>query len=253
MSNAYPKIFFSKNPYTIDNIRIWIKNNTNYKLISIEYKGAYEKLELECPLHGNFKISWNKLFQGEGCSNCVNNKKYTLKEIIQLINYKNSNIEVISKEYNGINEKITCKCKIDNYVWDITPHNILANNNGCPECKRRLFLGENNPNYNFDLSKEEREQKRLIVGKINYDHWRNYVLNRDNYTCKCCGDNKGGNLNVHHLNGWNWDKEHRLDVDNGITLCKKCHKEFHSEYGKGNNTEQQFEYFLKNKKEHLIP
>ena len=34
--------------------------------------------------------------------------------------------------------------------------------------------------------------------------------------------------------------------DNGITLSKKAHKEFHAKYGKTNNTKEQLQEFLSN-------
>ena len=65
------------------------------------------------------------------------------------------------------------------------------------------------------------------------------VMSRDNYTCQVCGQ-EGGELQVHHLNGYNWDIDNRYNPENGITLCKKCHADFHKVYGRGNNTLQQF-------------
>ena len=38
----------------------------------------------------------------------------------------------------------------------------------------------------------------------------------------------------------------RTDESNGITLCKNCHKNFHSIYGFGNNTKEQFEEWIGN-------
>lgn len=246
MSGAYPKIFFSKNPYTLYNINIWIKNNTEYELISDKYVNASSKLKLKCKKHGDFEISWSKLFQGEGCQKCVNNKMYTLEEIKNMVECINKNIEIISKEYNGMFSKVLCKCKIDNFEWKVTPHNILSNNNGCPECKKEKFRGENNHRYNLNLTKEERELKRYYCGKDNYDNWRKSVFKRDNYICQCCKKDTHNNVS-HHLDGYNWCKEKRMDVDNGITLCEECHKEFHSIYGYGDNTKEQFEEWINGK------
>lgn len=51
-------------------------------------------------------------------------------------------------------------------------------------------------------------------------------------------------LTAHHLDGYSWCKEKRLDINNGITLCKECHEDFHIIYGTKNNTKEQFfEYY----------
>ena len=81
--------------------------------------------------------------------------------------------------------------------------------------------------------------------------WRKEVYKRYNYTCQCCGDNTGGNLNAHHLDGYEWCIEKRIDIDNGITLCEKCHKEFHCLYGRKNNTYSEFQEFLNLKNKYV--
>ena len=48
------------------------------------------------------------------------------------------------------------------------------------------------------------------------------MLLRDKYTCKCCG-HRGGTLEVHHLNGYNWFVEGRTDETNAVVLCQNCH------------------------------
>lgn len=109
---------------------------------------------------------------------------------------------------------------------------------------------KNNPNYNLNKTDEERAAQRCLEG---YEHWRVSVFNRDNYSCVCCG-NKGGNLNAHHLDGYHWCKEKRTDINNGVTLCESCHKEFHKQYSNNNNTKEQFINFMMNKlKKYLIP
>ena len=74
------------------------------------------------------------------------------------------------------------------------------------------------------------------------------VMKRDGYTCQICGK-QHCILAAHHLNGYNWDIENRYNPDNGVTLCYECHMDFHSKYGRGNNTAEQFiEYANQNRR-----
>ena len=126
----------------------------------------------------------------------------------------------------------------------------------CNKCSLKLFnsgennpnwgnkytpTGENHPNWNPNLTQTERESNR------NYKEYTQFVkkvMNRDNYTCQCCGNKINHDGIVHHLDGYNWCVEKRTDETNGITLCENCHKNFHSVYGNGNNTKEQFEEWI---------
>jgi 5-methylcytosine-specific restriction endonuclease McrA len=115
------------------------------------------------------------------------------------------------------------------------------------ECKHKgdsiFFSGENAHCYNPNITQEQRDYNRKYP---EYYDWRNKVYERDNYVCQCCGYDKGGNLNVHHFYNYAEHHELRLDIDNGITLCKQCHINFHKKYGYKNNTKAQFDEFLIN-------
>ncbi len=54
--------------------------------------------------------------------------------------------------------------------------------------------------------------------------WRRAVLIRDNFTCQLCGQ-IGRKLQAYHDKPWSKFEELRYDIDNGITLCEKCHKD----------------------------
>lgn len=111
----------------------------------------------------------------------------------------------------------------------------------CHPCAIQEFLsGENHPYWNKNKSLEERIKDRSYP---EYDEFVKRVLRRDGFTCQCCGVTDC-RLNVHHLDGYNWCKEKRLDDTNGITLCENCHSNFHAYYGSGNNTKEQFEEWI---------
>lgn len=161
---------------------------------------------------------------------------------MKLWTHRNSKYELKDgQQYKHFRSKYLFICE-EHGEFENNFSTIYSYNTGCKKCKQELFIGENNPNWNPDLTDEEREHKRLMDG---YSDWRNCVFNRDNYTCQCCGSNKSGTLIAHHLNSYHWAKEERIDVNNGITLCEECHKKFHESFGYKNNTKEQFDNFIK--------
>jgi 5-methylcytosine-specific restriction endonuclease McrA len=74
--------------------------------------------------------------------------------------------------------------------------------------------------------------------------WAKKVKVRDNHVCQLC-HRYGIPLNSHHLNSWDLFVEQRYELDNGVTLCVRCHERFHSIYGRGKNTLFQFQQFKK--------
>lgn len=64
-----------------------------------------------------------------------------------------------------------------------------------------------------------------------YKEWRTKVFQRDGFTCQICGQ-VGGKLNAHHIKHFSKDKNNRLNMDNGITLCEECHRLVHKVEGK---------------------
>lgn len=142
--------------------------------------------------------------------------------------------------------KTTVECDYCGKSFNIPKHKVINDNhhycsNECRQSSsKHILCGEQHPRFNPNLTEEDREKHR----DQNHEVWAYEVKIRDNFTCQCCGNNKSGTLVSHHLNGYNWDKEHRYDVDNGITLCIHCHSEFHKIYGYGNNTKEQFDEFL---------
>ena len=76
------------------------------------------------------------------------------------------------------------------------------------------------------------------------EYWirRKNCMVRDSYTCDLCRI-KWWKLEIHHLYNFASYKDIRLDIDNWITLCHKCHKKYHKKFWNRNTKEQ----YIKNK------
>jgi 5-methylcytosine-specific restriction endonuclease McrA len=139
-------------------------------------------------------------------------------------------------------EKVCLFCGTKFYVYP-----YLKEQKFCSyECywKSQHKRGEDSQNWKGGLTPKD----KLIRNSIEFRLWREAVFARDNYTCQVC-DQYGGNLNAHHINNFAEFPELRFAIDNGITLCEKCHKEFHKKYGIKNNTKEQLEEFIKERRQ----
>lgn len=102
-----------------------------------------------------------------------------------------------------------------------------------------------------DFKGFSRNELGMIRMSTEYKHWRNSVLERDNYTCQCC-NKRGGDLQAHHIHNFAEHEDQRFDLENGITMCVNCHSpavkgSFHSLYGVKHNNEKQLTEYIKRK------
>lgn len=234
---------FGKFKKTTDDFKseVFALVGTEYKVLG-EYKHAKENIEMrhnKCD--SSYKVTpTDFLSGGNRCPECAKNKKkntQTFKEEIYILT---------GHEYEIIGEYITSKTPISikhvscGSTFEKTPELFLIGLR-CPKYGLKRRSGENHYKYNPDLTKAERARRDMFNGEIR--KWRDQIFTRDKYTCKKCGD-FGGKLNAHHINSWDKHIDSRFDLKNGITLCEKCHKRFHSKYGYGNNTMDEFIEFL---------
>ena len=78
---------------------------------------------------------------------------------------------------------------------------------------------------------------KSIRNSFKYRQWRSDVFYRDDFTCQECGQ-RGGRLHAHHINPFAsiiqyyeittieeaFECDELWNINNGITLCKGCHK-----------------------------
>lgn len=246
------RAFAKSNPYTRDNIKLWMRiNNKEDTLLSTEYFGngsrSNDKLLFICKDGHEFKTSWADYRSGKGCPKCV--RRYeSLEDYIKVV------YEMYGDEYSVIGEYVNSQTKIMmrhnkcGYEWMVTP-NSITQRHGCPQplcCKKR---GEDHYKWNPSLTDEDRKHNSSRLTQLGYKKWRGSVLSKCNNKCIICGEKKTklNKLVPHHLNSWNTHVDQRLDVNNGVAVCEHHHKEFHSIYGFGNNTKEQFEEYMNNK------
>lgn len=100
----------------------------------------------------------------------------------------------------------------------------------CKNCLNITYRGKNHPNWKGGITSENTK----IRNSSEYKAWRLSVYERDWFTCQMpmCGY-KGKDIECHHIKKVKDNPELILDVSNGITLCKNCHKKIR-------NKEEQF-------------
>lgn len=182
------------------------------------------------------------------CSNC---EKPFIKKLSQVMNNNYCSMECVavsvSERQSGnfmAREEVICTyCK--GSIFRLKSQ-LNAKHFFCDKDCLRLGIGDTRRGaksscYKPELTKEDRIRDRNYE---EYRNWRKEVYKRDNYTCKVCHESKSGELNAHHLYSYTSFPELGVDVDNGVTLCIPCHKEFHRTFGYHNSTKKQFEDFL---------
>lgn len=169
------------------------------------------------------------------------NRKCHHNDYRKLTGFTIGNIRVLEEDgfdtrYNRKRRKWKYECllcgKIKSEVADVI---IRGDIQSCGDHKPS---GENHHNYNPNQDKYRRDSRDCKA-------WSKSIMIASDYKCIVCGDNK--RLNAHHLDGFKWCVERRFDLTNGACMCIKCHKDFHSKYGSGKNTESQFIEYIDNK------
>lgn len=222
---------------TIEEVRDAFEKR-GFNLVSEVYKNGRQKLKYTCPKHPKIinEVAYqNFKHLNQGCPVCAGGQKYTLEEARGM--FLIAGYTLLEKSYVNKNKAMKFLCPKHPERDTRMSLGSIRDGRSCRYCYLDSNKGESHPRYDHTKSIEERIERRFIDG---YTDWRNAVFERNKYTCFVCKDAKGGNLVAHHLDGYGWCVERRIDVTNGVTLCVICHKRFHAEYGYKNNTESQF-------------
>jgi hypothetical protein len=108
---------------------------------------------------------------------------------------------------------------------------------GTPSPLKGLSKAENPDIVKYGVKKEKHwnwkggisNKNHSIRATSEYRVWRRSVYKRDKYTCQICSKTKCY-LNAHHIKSLSdliKENQPLFEVENGITLCKDCHKKVH--------------------------
>jgi len=146
----------------------------------------------------------------------------------------------------GSHIKVLCKC---NKCGKERMIEFFQYREVCQRCATTQAAGTKSASWDFTISDEERKIKTKRYFWPGYNTWKRSVKQQARYICQCCGfqgKKWDGNIIAHHLNNFNDFPEQRSIFDNGVCLCKECHKRFHSIFGIKHTVKSMFEDFMKN-------
>jgi len=152
----------------------------------------------------------------------------------------------LSKLFKGIHRSTKTEFKKGQFLGNKNParqlsirEKISVVKTGVPHFNQG---GAYHPNWKGGVTKESEKVRK----NLEYKMWRRAVFARDNWTCQKCRV-RGDKINSHHIHNFADFADLRMSIENGITLCKICHKEFHKTYGLKKNTKNELQRFLENR------
>jgi len=149
---------------TIKEIKTKIDSVENYKLLSEEYVNAKSKLEILHESCGDvFQMNWDNFKQGRRCPGC-SHKKMGLDQTLPFETIKTKidsveNYKLLSDEYVNAKSKLKILHESCGDVFQMR-WAYFQQNHRCPKCWFKNNRGENNPNWNPNLTDDDRKKSR---------------------------------------------------------------------------------------------
>jgi len=269
-------IFDVSNSYTIYNINLWCHiNNKSFELVSDKYDGNDKKLIWKCSKCKEiFLTKWNGIWLGYGCPYC-SGKMAGKQNCFAISNpkaasewhpTKNGSLtprDVVSNSHR----KVWWLCGVCGHEWESTVNN-RNKGNGCWQCYNARKCGEGNHKWKGGITPLNQYLRTHIL------KWKKESFRKYNYRCAITGKNYSGKIEIHHIYGFEKILQETMEILNlpiydevskytgdelrlikdtcnklhfkyglGVCLAKKVHDEFHSIYGYGNNTQEQWKEF----------
>lgn len=114
------------------------KISQNIEILSTSYSNNRAKLDCKClKCSFEWQSTAHNLLAGGGCPRCGGTMKLTLQVFKEKLSIISPNIEIVSKEYKGMDSNIDCKCLKCGKEWRPKCKDLIHNKSGCPRCAKK--------------------------------------------------------------------------------------------------------------------
>ena len=174
-------------------------------------------------------------------------------DILKLSELLDKNYDALRKVFTNLKkENIIQKVKLSTKKYSSYTNVLIFNPWVCSICND--FYLEILEYFKDSKWKNIIDNKCDSRTSFEYMLWEENVKNRDKHRCIICGETD--ELEVHHISPYATDYDNRINIKNGITLCKRHHNtrvknSFHQDYGTFNNTSEQLQEYIDNKRNEL--
>lgn len=223
---------------TVEDARGLFENN-GIVLLEESYENSKTPMKCICPCGRTTLMSYDHVRRGGLCSGCAyernGRRNYTYEEAV--IMFEQLGLELLTTGKVRMKDGVEYKCECGRIGYSIFA-NVLKGSR-CRDCTIENNSGDNHPMFDPEMTDEERARKRIDIINSN---WSYDVRSRDEFSCQICRYNRG--TVAHHVFSYKEYPELRTELDNGVTLCMRCHQDFHQHYGYGKNDLDQFLTYL---------
>lgn len=146
-------------------------HNDKYDYSKSNYVNYNSKLNIICPIHGEFKQLVGNHLSGKGCPKCKfdNTSKIKRKPITEFIidaySIHGERYDYSESKYKRNSNRINIKCKIHGNFYQRIQHHL--DGHGCPKCHHRISKPENEFLNYLKINKSKRQlniNRHLIDG-----------------------------------------------------------------------------------------
>lgn len=126
-----------------------------------------------------------------------------------------------------LGEQFNIICKECKKEFTVPKWEYLNNRKYCSQSCRSSHSMRGDKHWNWQGGKSTQWDK--LHNSQEYKAWRLAVWSRDHFSCQKCGvkQSRTNPLHAHHIKPKSKYPELVLDIDNGLTVCKKCHLFIH--------------------------